>query len=171
MASLTQWTWILANSGRQWRTGRHNMLQFMGPQRVGHDWWLSNSNIAAWFDWFMLTWIDWGRVIRFLRYKASLYFSLSGSALQKKVSLCSFSIRSEELWSPIWGQSIYINSSWETHLFSDIYLFTSTWTLGTFLWSSGLISTLPMQGAQVWSLAGELRSHMSHGVAKIKKKR
>ena len=38
MASLTQWTWVWTNS-RNWRwTGRPGMLQFMGSQRVGHDW-------------------------------------------------------------------------------------------------------------------------------------
>ena len=30
-----QWVW--ANSGRQWRTGKPGMLQFMGLQRVGHN--------------------------------------------------------------------------------------------------------------------------------------
>ena len=38
MASLTQWTWVWANSGRQWRTGKPGVLQSMGSQRVGHDW-------------------------------------------------------------------------------------------------------------------------------------
>ena len=37
MASPTQWTWIWANSGRQWRTGNPGMLQSMESQRVGHD--------------------------------------------------------------------------------------------------------------------------------------
>ena len=38
MASLTQWTWVWANSRRWWRTGRPGMLQSVGSQRVGHDW-------------------------------------------------------------------------------------------------------------------------------------
>ena len=38
MASLTQWTWVWANSGRQGRTGKPGVLQFMGPQRVRHHW-------------------------------------------------------------------------------------------------------------------------------------
>ena len=37
MASLTQWTWIWANSGRQWRTEEPGVLQSMGLQRVRHD--------------------------------------------------------------------------------------------------------------------------------------
>ena len=30
MASLIQWTWVWANSGRYWRTGKLGMLQFIG---------------------------------------------------------------------------------------------------------------------------------------------
>ena len=38
MASPTWWTWVWVNS-RSWRrTGRPGMLQFMGSQRVRHDW-------------------------------------------------------------------------------------------------------------------------------------
>ena len=38
MASLTRWTWVWANSGRWWRTGKPGVLQSMGTQRVGRDW-------------------------------------------------------------------------------------------------------------------------------------
>ena len=38
MASPTQWTWVWVDSGSWWWTGRPSMLQFMGSQRVGHDW-------------------------------------------------------------------------------------------------------------------------------------
>ena len=38
MASLTRWTWVWVNSGSWWWTGRPGMLQFMGSQRVWHDW-------------------------------------------------------------------------------------------------------------------------------------
>ena len=37
-ASLTQCTWVWANSGSWWWRGRPGMLQSMGSQRVGHDW-------------------------------------------------------------------------------------------------------------------------------------
>ena len=40
MASPTQWTWISVNSGCWWWTGRPDVLQFMGSQRVGQ--WMSN---------------------------------------------------------------------------------------------------------------------------------
>ena len=38
MASLSRCTWVSVNSGSWWWTGRPGMLQFMGSQRVGHDW-------------------------------------------------------------------------------------------------------------------------------------
>ena len=37
MASLTQWTWVWANSWRQWRTGKPGVLQFVGSQGVRHN--------------------------------------------------------------------------------------------------------------------------------------
>ena len=37
MVSLTQWTWVWANSGRYGKTGKPSVLQFMGLHRVGHD--------------------------------------------------------------------------------------------------------------------------------------
>ena len=37
IALLTQWTWVWANSGKQWRIGKPGKLQFMGLQRVGQD--------------------------------------------------------------------------------------------------------------------------------------
>ena len=38
MASPIQWTWVWANSGRLWRTGKPGVLQSVGSQIVGHDW-------------------------------------------------------------------------------------------------------------------------------------
>ena len=38
MASPTQWTWVWVDSGSWWWTGRSGVLQFMGLQRVGHEW-------------------------------------------------------------------------------------------------------------------------------------
>ena len=38
MASPTQWTWACVNSGSWWWTGRPGVLQYMGSQRVKHDW-------------------------------------------------------------------------------------------------------------------------------------
>ena len=38
MASLTQWTWVWVTSSSWWWTGRPGVLQFVGLQRVRHDW-------------------------------------------------------------------------------------------------------------------------------------
>ena len=38
MASLTRWMWVWVNSRSWWWTGRPWVLQFMGSQRVRHDW-------------------------------------------------------------------------------------------------------------------------------------
>ena len=41
MAGWHHWLdghWVWVNSGRWWWTGRPGVLQFMGSQRVGHDW-------------------------------------------------------------------------------------------------------------------------------------
>ena len=36
--SLMQWKWIWTNPRRWWETGRPDMLQSVGSQRVRHDW-------------------------------------------------------------------------------------------------------------------------------------
>ena len=49
MASPTWWTWIWVNSGSWWWTGRLGMLQFMGLQRVRHDW----AAELNWTEWYL----------------------------------------------------------------------------------------------------------------------
>jgi len=51
MAAPTRWTLVWVNSGSWWWTGRPGVLQFMGSQRVGHDW-------ATELNWTELNWID-----------------------------------------------------------------------------------------------------------------
>ena len=38
MTSPTQWTWVWARFQSWWWTGKTNVLQSMGSQRVSHDW-------------------------------------------------------------------------------------------------------------------------------------
>ena len=48
MASPTRWTWVWANSGIWWRTGRPGVLRSMGSQRVGHDHeWLNQTELKG----------------------------------------------------------------------------------------------------------------------------
>ena len=48
MALPTQWMWVWVNSRSWWWTGRPGVLQFMGSQRVGHDW-MTELNWTEWF--------------------------------------------------------------------------------------------------------------------------
>ena len=50
MASPTRWTWVW------WWTGRPGMLQFMGSQRVGHNW-------ATELNWYQILKDDVGKVL------------------------------------------------------------------------------------------------------------
>ena len=45
MASLTQWTWVWANSRRWLRTGKHRVLQSMGLQSMGSQ---SRTLLSDW---------------------------------------------------------------------------------------------------------------------------
>ena len=38
MASLTQWTWVWESSGSWWWTRKPGVLQYLGSQRVRHNW-------------------------------------------------------------------------------------------------------------------------------------
>ena len=38
MASPTRWTWVWVNSWSWWWTGRPGVVQFMGLQRIWHNW-------------------------------------------------------------------------------------------------------------------------------------
>ena len=54
MASPTRWTWVWVNSRSCWWTGRPGVLQFMGLQRVGHNWatelnWIKPKIDSLWF--------------------------------------------------------------------------------------------------------------------------
>ena len=53
MRSLTQWTWIWANSRRLWRTGKPGVLQSVELQRVRHnlatEQWITFYDIIVWY--------------------------------------------------------------------------------------------------------------------------
>ena len=48
MASLNQWTWIWADSGRYWRTGKTGKPQSMGLQRVGNNLSTKRQKLEKW---------------------------------------------------------------------------------------------------------------------------
>ena len=55
MASPTRWTWVWVNSRRWWWTGRPGLLQFMGSQRVGHNWETNTLAILSFFQFSSVT--------------------------------------------------------------------------------------------------------------------
>ena len=59
MASPTRWTWVWVNSRSWWWTGRPGVLQFMGSQRVRHDW----ATELNW-NWFHMMFL-WGLSLLF----------------------------------------------------------------------------------------------------------
>ena len=59
MASLTQWAWVWVNSRSWWWTGRPGVLQFMGLQRVGHDWAIELN----WTEYAYILWEDFFSII------------------------------------------------------------------------------------------------------------
>ena len=48
MALPTQWTWVWVNSESWWGTGRPDVLQSMGSQRVGRDW--TELKVCLWVN-------------------------------------------------------------------------------------------------------------------------
>ena len=48
----TQWTWVWVSSRSWWWTGKPDLLQSMGLQRVRHYW---ETELIAWYAWKMYT--------------------------------------------------------------------------------------------------------------------
>ena len=48
MASPTGWTWVWASSWSCWWTGKPGMLQFMGSERVWHNWATEQQHLGLW---------------------------------------------------------------------------------------------------------------------------
>ena len=54
-----QWTWVWVTSGNWWKIRKPGALQFMGSQRVGHDWatelnWTDFTGVVVAAVWFIL---------------------------------------------------------------------------------------------------------------------
>ena len=84
--SLSQWTWVGANSGSWWWTGKPGVLQSMGSQRAGHDWVTEQNNSTS---------------------KVKAHFSV---AFQTSVNGSSFQLFKEKNHRSILGSSFFTNS-------------------------------------------------------------
>ena len=80
MASLTRWTWVWVSSVSWWWTGKPGVLQFMGSQRVRHEW-VTELN---WTDSIKILKISVGSLKRLIHRVAN---SSSGAWLRRSVSL------------------------------------------------------------------------------------
>ena len=60
-ASPTRWMWVWVNSRRWWWTGSPGVLQFMGSQRVGHEWKTELKGTESTFKNFFLGIKIWSR--------------------------------------------------------------------------------------------------------------
>ena len=58
-SSLTQWAWVWANSGRQWKTRKPGTLMFMRSQRVRHNLVNEQQSISS-FIYNGITWLGEG---------------------------------------------------------------------------------------------------------------
>ena len=84
MASLTQWTWVWMNSGSWWWTGRPGVLQFMGSQRVRHDWATDLIWSDLWITWFPIFFCQKLDPMKITAYSSLLSTSLSLHKRERK---------------------------------------------------------------------------------------
>ena len=75
MASPTQWTWVWVDSGSWWWTGRPGVLQYLGSQRVGHDW-------ATELNW---TSVSYGQLLNIVQASSSQMLYGHSSQLSNKM--------------------------------------------------------------------------------------
>ena len=95
MASSTQWTWVWVNSGRWWRTGKPDVLQSMGSQRVGHDW-------ATELNWFNLQLVKYCS-----NHVTASYVTVGESDTRQDQALC-WGLTEDRLraWAQVWAASL-----------------------------------------------------------------
>ena len=113
MTSLTWWTWVWTSSGSCWWTGKPDVLQSMGSQRVwGHDW-VMTELITFSFIWH-----------KFLSVYFVLYIVLVARYMLVKITVLPFikltvwkvGKDNQKLWQKInqhgWMEC-FINKSWD----------------------------------------------------------
>ena len=104
MASPTRWTWVWVNSGSWWWTGRPGVLQFMGSQRVGHDW-VTELNWTEYWNAFTFSPVDGYLGFRFFQFVLLLLLYFSMFLLKHCAKQCLLDIYLE---AELLGQMIYM---------------------------------------------------------------
>ena len=73
MASATQWTWVWVSSGCWWWTGKPDVLQYMGLQRVGHDW---ATELYSWFTMILVSCVQQSDSDIYLSFSIDMLFHI-----------------------------------------------------------------------------------------------
>ena len=102
MASPTWWTWVWASSGSWWWTGKPTVLQYMGSQRIRHNW-------ATKLNWM-------SKIIQYL--SLSLWF------ISLRIILSRFTYVFTN------GKSSSFTHACMISHFSPVWLFATQWTVG-----------------------------------------
>ena len=136
MASPTQWTWVWVNSGSWWWTGRPGMLQFMGSQRVGHDWVIE------------LNWTEW--LVMLNIFSCACWPSVCHLWKRYSQIFCSFLI----------GLFVLLILSCKSSLYFDINHLSDITFESIFSHSVGCLFVLLMVSFTVQKLLGLIRSHL-----------
>ena len=118
MASPTRWTWVWVNSGSWWWTRRPGVLQFMGSQRVGHDWatgldWAERYGASPWWPLFLCCVFLYGHVcivpnhlIKLLYLFKSLHYLSHQPSLKLAMFTCT-STQEEEIEKK-WNRGCFV---------------------------------------------------------------
>ena len=93
MASLTEWTWVWVSSGSWWWTGKPGVLQFMGSQRVGHNWATYLVSPSLWGFCFCQAEVRNGPPLHFVLCKTSFVMHLKINGLSTQIGERLRSIR------------------------------------------------------------------------------
>ena len=96
IASLTRWTWVWVDSGSRWWTGRPGVLQFMGSQRVRHDW---ETELTR------RTLMSPRKLLLSSKLFIKLSYPLAVLVLKYKQIICHFSFLEEILWNTVFEGS------------------------------------------------------------------
>ena len=120
MASLTGWTWVWASCGSWWWIGKPGVLQFMGWQRVRHDWvtelnwtfFLASSLFVLYefgYPHFLLVAIHLEYHLSLLHFESIFVFRTEMSLLENVGRwVLFFNLSSHSVSFDWWIQSIYI---------------------------------------------------------------
>ena len=122
MASPTQWIWIWVDSGSCWQTGRRGMLQFMGLQRVGHDWVTELNHYCKIYYWKVLQFCSLDYLGYFAPLLIHMHFRMYTHTYThththththtELMGLIGVSLTADQLWGNLHLYNIHLTNPW-----------------------------------------------------------